>query len=73
VGDAGLPSISRGILRAKSEGKVPLSPKRGRFSSGDTGLSFCLGNRERIHQVEAFGVLGEDRREHAGDNVSKFR
>jgi hypothetical protein len=27
--------------------------------------------RERINQVEALGVLGQDRREHAGDNVSK--
>ena len=36
--------------------EVPLNPVR--------------SNRERINQVEALGVLGQDRREHAGDNVS---
>src|SRR5260370_22155584 len=28
--------------------------------------------RERVDQVEALAVLGQDRREHAGDNVSEF-
>jgi len=26
----------------------------------------------RIDQVEALGMFGQDRREHAGDNVSEF-
>src|SRR4029077_19948429 len=28
--------------------------------------------RERVNQIEALGVLGQDRREHVWDNVSKF-
>jgi len=27
-------------------------------------------DRERVNQVEALGMLGQHRREHAGDNVS---
>jgi hypothetical protein len=30
-------------------------------------------NRERIDEVEALGVFGQDRREHARDNVAKLR
>jgi len=33
-------------------------------------LNPVYADRERINQVEALSVLGQDRREHAGDNVS---
>jgi len=38
--------------------KVPLNPVN--------------ANRKRVDQVEALGVFGQHRREHARDNVSKF-
>jgi hypothetical protein len=38
----------------------------------ETPLNPVHAYRERINQVEALGVLGQDRREHARDNVSKF-
>jgi hypothetical protein len=34
-------------------------------------LNPVYANRERVNQVEALGVLGQHRREHAFDNVSK--
>jgi hypothetical protein len=35
-------------------------------------LDSVYAYRECVNQVEALGVLGQDRREHARDNVSKF-
>jgi hypothetical protein len=42
-------------------------------ASARKGCSSVHAYRKRIDQVEALGVLGQDRREHAGDNVPKFR
>ena len=52
-------------------GDLRLPPQ---FNLALQGLEIPLNSvhayRERINQVEALGVLGQDRREHAGDNVS---
>jgi len=54
-------------------GDLRLPPQ---FNLALQGLEIPLDSvhayRERINQVEALGVLGQDRREHAWDNVSKF-
>jgi len=34
-------------------------------------LDAVYSNRERIDEVEGLGMLGQDRSEHAGDNVTK--
>ena len=38
----------------------------------EVALNPVRADRECINQIEALGVLGQDRSEHAGDNVSKF-
>jgi hypothetical protein len=52
-------------------GDLPLPPQ---FNLALQGFEIPLDSvhayRERVNQVEALGVLGQDRREHAGDNVS---
>ena len=36
-------------------------------------LDAIYAHRERINQIEALGVLGQHRSEHAGDNISKAK
>ena len=38
----------------------------------EVSLNPVHADRERVNQVEALGVLGQDRREHTWDNVSKL-